>query len=171
MEQGTADPEIGCEKDKQWRGRLRNERMKHFKGESGEEGTWNCREGRCMARTPQFCSAISCLLEVFIGPQVFLTLTCEWLGYACTLFPICRRHVVYCTYCGGVSVLTNLHHGKPARGGPWYKLTQIVYVHIMYLSYTCLYYVCTKHTKYKHGMYMVHTNMYVPCIYIVYTLS
>ena len=51
-------------------------------------------------------------------PASFFYLNLRMTRIRCTLFPTCRWHVVYCTDCGGVSVLTNQRRGTPARGGP-----------------------------------------------------
>jgi hypothetical protein len=156
MDRGTVDPEKGCEKDRQcWR-QVRNERIKHFQGKSGEEGAWNCKEGRCMARTPRLCSAISCLSGGIYRPARFFNVTCEWLWCACTLYPTCRRHVVYCTYCVGASVesvLTNLRHGtRVRRGGPWYTYIHAYtwntykYIHTYIYELTYKYIQISTHT-------------------------
>ena len=97
-----------------------------FQGRIGQGGDLELQRGKMRGTNSAFLQRNFLFAGGIYRPASFFTLPCEWLGYACTLFPTCRWHLVYCTNCGGVSVLTNRRRGKPARGGPCHYIHKIL---------------------------------------------
>ncbi len=97
-------PWIGLQKGQILTGTNSKYKNEAFKGKIERGGDLELQSRRMHGTNSAICSAISCGMY---RPASFLNLTCEWLGYTCTLFSTGSRHVVYCTDCGGVSVLTS----------------------------------------------------------------